>query len=276
MVNWLAKTNNAKVGNLVNAVEQVPQNQSAELPVRVIQRRSSVAGRSLFNVNNETRETGWDFLPKVDVQNQNNRVVHQSHRENFETVDLDQEMVSQEASTAQEIGESSGIVTSRGIGQSENDVESRKFAEEVLKISSNFNPFLRLPNPPFTLNGRRRAQSVDCISRRPSLSTIFEVDENSTDNSQNEPLEMNQPAPTAASLLSCELEIDHDTPFAAIEDLAIDDEDTENDVNRSGPNFACLVDSEKPSTSNEGIEKERLSQNAIVSKWVERFNAYSL
>lgn len=208
VVNWLHKTNNAKAVNQVQAVEQVPQNQSSEssgLPVRIIQRRASVAGRSLFNVNNVTRETGWDFLPKVDIQNLSGHVVRQNHNENFKTAEMDQEMVSQEAKSGHEIGESSGVLVrsdheqsknfetaemdqeiatqevpvAHDIGesfgnadhsvreQSENDVESRKFVEQMLKVCNNFQPFLRLPNPPFALNGRRRAKSVGCLSRRP-------------------------------------------------------------------------------------------------------------
>lgn len=230
VLNWLDKTNNVQVGNPVNVANQYPDqarqdqlpqsSQSPKLPVRIVQRRGSVAGGSLFSVNNETRETGWDYLRKVDFQHANGHMISQSDYSVSDTDTIEQD-------DDNEISESSAVIAhGHDIGESDktsgNDIDQspEEFAKQVLQISSNFNPFLRLPNPPFTLNGRRRANSVDVISRRPSLSTILEHDESINENAD--------------------------------------------------------VDTKKPADSNEKIGKERSAVNAIVSKWVDRFDNYKL
>lgn len=277
-VNWLEKTNNAQVVDPV--VDQAHQNQmpemqleqpsqSPKLPARLIQRRGSVACGSLFNVNNQIRETGWDYLRKVNSQPQNSHVVGQNHCKNNETamaIEQDDGVTIDNVhhEMDNDIENSDTVTTCQRAGENENGVQEppgnddecvpEDFTKEVLKVCSQFNPFLRLPNPPFTLNGRKRSKSVDCISRPPSFPTILEVNENASDANKNaakDPFISN-----AVSSIEPNIVSQNDTTFATAED------------------FAMEVDSIEG--SNDEIKEDHQTVNAIVSKWVNRFNTYTL
>lgn len=279
VVNWLEKMNNAQV-------DQPEQpSQSPKLPARLIQRRESVAGGSLFSVNNQIRETGCDFLRKVNSQPQNSHVVGKSHCENNETaMEQDDEFtienVHHEMDNDIENSDHSDMVTTcqkasehASSRENENGIQDddgvpENFAMEVLKISSQFNPSLRLPNPPFTLNGRKRSKSVDCISRPPSLPTILEDKENASDADKNvakDPLIAN--AVDAVSSFEPNIVFENDTTFATAGDFVMEAHVVET----------VETDSiEGSNGSKDEIKEEHPAVNAIVSKWVNRFNTYSL
>lgn len=44
-------------------------NHRNEQPKRILQRRATVAGRNLFSVHDNVRETGFDFMERVPVNN---------------------------------------------------------------------------------------------------------------------------------------------------------------------------------------------------------------
>lgn len=190
VLNWLEKSDpkNAKNPKNQENGNQASHDDSEVSKPRQRNRRNSLVGASLFSVNNNVEEHSFDFLQKI----QRPCALQMEPTEPMEQV----QQVAKKSNVPDLLAITKNPVASNvGVQDTQDQVKSSQSGQIIRCNSSNvsgapavsvnesnktmvlnnFDPFRRLPNPPFMVRGRVRAQSVDCVpSRRPSLSTIFE------------------------------------------------------------------------------------------------------
>lgn len=181
-------------------------------------RRMSMAGSMLFSVNNQTQETGFDYLEKVlrpnlikSFKSATLAIEPTSIKDNTdpEKENNTEEQESNDSNDANNpIGNNTGNVTNSAQSAQSNKIiilsdvllpfkasigvngvnrcndanatpgTSGLSTQPSLKlnIQNNFDPFRRVPNPPFSLTARKRSQSLDERQQlwKSALATITE------------------------------------------------------------------------------------------------------
>lgn len=206
------------ISNRNNHLDQNASLNANVMPVMPRNRRMSVAGSMLFSVNNQTQEIGFDHLQKVirpsliksvksttsatsTITSTGNKIDNVSQEGN----NTEEQVLNGSRNASDVIGCNAGNQTNSArsnqiknssvvgmqfqapiglnISTEDNATPATSGISGISNIPSmihnDFDPFRRVPNPPFNLSGRPRSTSLDekPKSWKPALATIVEAPE---------------------------------------------------------------------------------------------------